>query len=250
LAYFKYKEKKVFYDTVGTGEPLLLIHSNALSSKMWEPVIQYYENNFKVILVDLPGYGKSERLPKFPKDLWFENSLCLYELLQHLGMDNINVIGASGGAITAFNLLLEHPECVKALIADSFMGIESTPEFAADIHVKRNNQKKNLSMKLEWFNNHGFDWKRVVEQDSDAIYAHYMEIKKFFHKDLSVIEKPVLLTGSLADPILKDRIVDLYAEIKSKIPLCQSHYFHEGGHPSMISNGEEFANIAIKFFKS
>lgn len=250
MPYFKYKEKKVFYRIEGDGEPLLLIHGNSVSSKMFSPVLKFYTSKFKVILIDLPGHGKSARLYSFPKDFWYENSIAVHELLKHLDLPPINVIGSSGGALVALNLILEHPESVKALIADSFEGTESVASFADNVHMLRAGDKKKLFMRLYWFKNHGLGWRRVVDNDSQAVYAHHMEIKKFFHRNLSEIKKPVLLTGSLEDEFLKNIIVDLYADLKEAIKGCRSHYFYTGSHPAMITSGEEFAKVAAEFFKS
>lgn len=248
MSYFRYNDKKVYYRIEGDGEPLILIHGNSVSSRMFAPVLKYYTGRFRVILIDLPGHGRSAALKSFPKDFWFENSNTVYELIKHLEIPEVNVIGTSGGALVALNLLLEHPDAVKALIADSFEGTEPVASYVANIHANREKDKKQLFMKLYWFRQHGFGWKRVVDNDSDAIYSHFMEIKKFFHRDLSEVKKPVLLTGSLEDEYLKDIIVDLYADLKEKIRGSRSHYFYTGGHPAMVTSGEEFAKIAKEFF--
>jgi pimeloyl-ACP methyl ester carboxylesterase len=248
LPYFKYNEKKVYYSIEGAGEPLLLIHGNSVSSKMFSPVLKYYTSNFRVILMDLPGHGKSARLYSFPKDFWYENAMAVHALLKHLELPPVNVIGTSGGALIALNLILEHPESVKALIADSFEGTESIASFADNVHILRAEDKKKFFMRLYWLKNHGLRWKGVVDNDSEAIYAHHMEIKKFFHRDLSEIKKPLLLTGSLEDQFLKEIIVDLYADLKATIKKCRSHYFYTGSHPAMITSGEEFAKVAADFF--
>ncbi len=248
MPYFIYSERKIFYKKEGSGEPLLLIHDNSASSRMFTPVLKYYTDKFTVILIDLPGHGRSARVDSFPKDFWFENSKAVYELIKHLEIPEVNVIGTGGGAKVALNLLLEHPDTVKAVIADSFEGEESIDEIAAGIHAERNRSKKIFSKKLFWLRNHGSGWKRVVDMDSDAVYSHHMELKKFFHRDLSAIKKPVLLTGSLDDEYFKSIIVELYAELKEKIRGSRSHYFHSGGHPAMISCGDEFAKVAANFF--
>lgn len=250
MPYIKYNEKKVYYSIEGSGEPLLLIHGNSVSSKMFSPVLEYYTSNFRVILIDLPGHGKSGKLYSFPKDFWYENAIAVQELLKFLELPPVNVIGTSGGALIALNLLLEYPGSVKALIADSFEGTESVASFADNVHMLRAEDKKKLFMKLYWFRNHGLRWRGVVDNDSQAIYAHHMEIKKFFHRDLAEIKKPVLLTGSLEDEFLKNIIVDLYADLKETIKGCRSHYFYTGGHPAMITSGDEFARVAAEFFKT
>ncbi len=248
MPYFSFNEKKVYYKIEGDGDPLFLIHGNSVSSRIFRPVMKYYTANFRVILIDLPGHGKSSRLNFFPTDFWYENSIAVHELLKHLGLSEVNVIGTGGGALVALNLLLEYPDSVKSLIADSFDGTQSLKSFLENIHIEREKQKKRLLMKLYWFRNHGFGWRSVIDNDSNAIYGHYMETKQFFHKDLSGINKPILLTGSLEDEYLKNLIVEAYAGIKEQVKESRSHYFYNGGHPAMITSGEEFAKVAAEFF--
>ena len=47
----------------GSGEPLLLIHGIGDSVRLWEPVIGLLARDFEVTAVDLPGFGRSRRLP-------------------------------------------------------------------------------------------------------------------------------------------------------------------------------------------
>lgn len=245
-----FNEKKVYYKATGEGEPLLLIHGNTLSSRMFSPVLKYYTDKFRVILIDLPGHGKSARLQTFPRDFWFENSKAVYELIRHMELPEVNVIGTGGGSLVALNLLLEHPDVVKGVIADSFEGTASVASYAENLHSVREKEKHKFMMKLMWFRSHGIWWRTVVDQDSDAVYSHHMEIKKFFHKSLSEISRPVLLTGSLEDKYLGDTIVEIYAELKEVMKGSRSHYFNSGSHPAMLSNSEEFAKIASEFFNA
>src|SRR5262249_8446251 len=47
------------YLTAGHGEPLILIHGYAETSRMWRPVIPTFAEKFTVIAPDLPGIGDS-----------------------------------------------------------------------------------------------------------------------------------------------------------------------------------------------
>lgn len=54
----------IHYNIKGVGEPLLLIHSvnyTGASMKEWEQNIDELSFNYKVITIDLPGFGKSEK---------------------------------------------------------------------------------------------------------------------------------------------------------------------------------------------
>lgn len=70
MSYFIYQSKKIYYTEIGNGKPVVFLHGNTASSKMFEPLLPLYEDYFKVILVDFLGHGRSDRLQEFPADLW------------------------------------------------------------------------------------------------------------------------------------------------------------------------------------
>ncbi len=47
---------------LGKGFPIVLVHGFLGSSQMWEPQIDFFKNNFRVIAPDLPGFGKSNKV--------------------------------------------------------------------------------------------------------------------------------------------------------------------------------------------
>ncbi len=91
MPFYKFENGKVFYEIFGEGEPLLLIHGNSVSSRMFHPIIKLYADNYKVILFDFPGHGKSSRLEKFETDFWYYNSKVSNALLEELNLKNVKV---------------------------------------------------------------------------------------------------------------------------------------------------------------
>ena len=49
----------IFAEDIGNGAPLVLVHGFLGSSDMWEPQINFFKGNFRVIAPALPGFGKS-----------------------------------------------------------------------------------------------------------------------------------------------------------------------------------------------
>ena len=45
----------------GKGFPLILVHGFLGSSLLWEPQISFFKDHFRVITIDLPGFGKSNK---------------------------------------------------------------------------------------------------------------------------------------------------------------------------------------------
>ena len=57
---------RVAYREIGTGPPLVLLHSLGLSYREWEPVVDRLSARFRLVLPDLPLHGDSEDRPRHP----------------------------------------------------------------------------------------------------------------------------------------------------------------------------------------
>ena len=122
MSYFNYQSKRIFYKEVGNGEPLIMLHGDTASSTMFEMLIPLYQEYFRVILVDFLGNGKSDRVDKFPADLWITQAQQVIALIEYLKIRKANLLGTSGGAWVAVNTALERPDLINKVIADSFDG--------------------------------------------------------------------------------------------------------------------------------
>ena len=52
----------IFVEDIGTGTPFVLVHGFLGSSDMWGPQIDFFKNDFRVIVPALPGFGKSKEV--------------------------------------------------------------------------------------------------------------------------------------------------------------------------------------------
>jgi pimeloyl-ACP methyl ester carboxylesterase len=55
-----YQHKKIHYQILGNGYPVLLIHGFGEDSSIWRNQIDFFKENYKLIIPDLPGSGQSE----------------------------------------------------------------------------------------------------------------------------------------------------------------------------------------------
>ena len=53
MSYFNYQGKNVFYEEMGNGSPLFLLHGNTASSNMFYEIAGKYAEHHRVILIDL-----------------------------------------------------------------------------------------------------------------------------------------------------------------------------------------------------
>jgi 3-oxoadipate enol-lactonase len=115
---------KLYYETVGEGPALVLIHAGIADHTMWDAQVPDFSARFRVIRFDVRGFGRSQS-----QSVEFSHRQDLADLLKHLGVDKASVIGVSMGGQIATDFTLEHPELVSALIpvAAGLSGSEHQP---------------------------------------------------------------------------------------------------------------------------
>ena len=104
---------KIFYQTRGEGEPLVLLMGFGADGNVWEKHVTEYEKHFKCIVLDNRGVGKSDQ-PKGPysTNMMAEDTVAV---MQHAGVERARVAGISmGGAITQ-ELVLNYPQKVRSI---------------------------------------------------------------------------------------------------------------------------------------
>jgi 3-oxoadipate enol-lactonase len=101
----------LYYEMRGTGNPLILLHSGLTDHRMWSGQQEEFSQHFQVILPDFRGYGKSP----VPVGL-FRHYEDIYELIQYLKFNSVNVLGCSLGGKTGLELAIAYPEVVDRLI--------------------------------------------------------------------------------------------------------------------------------------
>lgn len=103
------------YVDCGDGEPLVLIHGVGLNRRVWQPQLEAFCNEYRVITYDTLGHGDS-RIPA--ADVVLDDYLeQLAELLDRLGLDSVNLCGHSMGALITLGFSLKYPRRVRRIIA-------------------------------------------------------------------------------------------------------------------------------------
>jgi pimeloyl-ACP methyl ester carboxylesterase len=121
---------KVGYIDQGQGDVVLLIHGLGSNAKGWSRNIPDLARDHRVIAVDLPGYGYSDK-GHYQYSLSFYAQV-LKELLDGLGVEQATWMGHSMGGQIAMVAALEHPNTVGGLVLISPAGFESFTDGEGD----------------------------------------------------------------------------------------------------------------------
>src|SRR6202022_1651597 len=88
----------VYYETHGTGRPLILLHGGLGSAEMFGPVLPQLAKRHQVVTVDLQGHGRTADIDR-PIDVRLMAG-DIAALIEHLGLDKPDVVGYSlGGGV-------------------------------------------------------------------------------------------------------------------------------------------------------
>lgn len=99
----------------GAGEPLVLIHGVGLNKQVWQPQLDAFSGEYRVIAYDTLGHGNSQ-LPG--ADLSLDDYIeQLAELLDTLDIHRVNLCGHSMGALITLGFSLRYPERVLRIIS-------------------------------------------------------------------------------------------------------------------------------------
>lgn len=114
-----------FHDAKNNGVPLLLLHGLASNAGFWRYNVPALEAaGYRVIAVDLPGYGKSGKAFSAPYGMKYYAETVV-ALLRELGIPNAVWMGHSMGGQIALTAALEYPQFVQRLVLVSPAGIEA-----------------------------------------------------------------------------------------------------------------------------
>ena len=247
MAYFPYGGKSIFYEEFGQGSPVLFLHGNTASSKMFELLMPLYAEKFRCILLDFLGNGRSDRVERFSPDLWQEEARQTIALVEYLQCGKVSLVGTSGGAWVAVNTALKRPDLVEHVIADSFDGRTLHDGFAENLRKEREYAKQDHGARqfYEWCQ--GEDWEKVVDLNTQALITCAVNKTPLFCKPLESLDTPILFMGSLEDGMCRQDMLEEYKEMDRLVGNGKIYMFETGGHPAVLSNAESAARVITDF---
>ena len=105
---------RLYYSRAGTGEPVLLLHGFPETSYAWRKVMPALAEYYTVVAPDLRGFGDSDR----PSGGYDKQTVAedIYQLVAHLRLGSINLVGHDVGMMVAYAYAAAHPSEVRRLV--------------------------------------------------------------------------------------------------------------------------------------
>ena len=107
-------EGQIFYRTIGTGTPLILLHGGLRSSDEFTEIMPILANKWQVIAPDLIGFGDSDQPSKIYTIGDYAQSII--GMLDSLEIKRFSILGSRIGGYIAGEIAAIYPERVDKLI--------------------------------------------------------------------------------------------------------------------------------------
>ena len=225
---------KMYYETYGKGEPLLIIHGNGGSINNFLYQIPYFSKDYKVIVADSRAQGKSaDAGDSLSYEMITDD---LNALLDSLHLDSCYVIGWSDGGIEGLMLAMRHPDKVKKL---AVTGANLWPDTTAvDPFV------------YNWAKHYNDTLAKMPQSSkikNQRKLAHLLTYEPHIAiAELQKIKCPTLVIGGDHDILLPKHTM-LIAE---SIPKSYLWILPNSGHSTPIFYKEQFNQTVGDFFKT
>ncbi|MDU5108210.1 alpha/beta hydrolase [Clostridium sp.] len=103
----------LYYEKSGTGRPLILIHGNGQTHKIFDKAIPLLAEKFTVYAIDSRGHGQSESVVEYHYDDFAEDIRCFIEELK---LQETILYGFSDGGIIGLLLAARYPQLLSQII--------------------------------------------------------------------------------------------------------------------------------------
>jgi len=114
----------ISYIDAGKGDnTILLLHGLGSNAGFWRYNIRELAKKYRVIAIDLPGYGKSQK-GDYPYSMTFFSDE-IKKVIDQLNINKFDLVGHSMGGQIAITFALKYPNKIHKLILISPAGIES-----------------------------------------------------------------------------------------------------------------------------
>lgn len=261
MPHLKINDISMYYEVYGEGEPIVFIGGFTADHLVWSAVIDYFKDNYKVILLDNRGAGQTD-VPEGPYSIeQMADDVAM--LCAQLNIKKAHFVGSSmGGYIVQFLAVQAHP-LVKSITICNSVATMNTP-FRFYIEAQREMRKARLPVEIlikaacSWLFSFQFISQPgmlelliqmglenpypFTDKGYEGQYAALLEFdSNLWLKQISV---PTLVLAGDQDLIFDDSLVKNLAE---QIQNARYYCFSDCGHLPQIEYPQKFAQIVNEF---
>ena len=249
---------------VGSGAPVLLIHGSGPGVSAWANwrlVIPALAKDRRVIAPDMVGFGYTDRPAgiQYGMDTWVQQAL---DLLDTLGLEQVDLVGNSFGGALALALAIRAPQRVRRLVLMGSVGVPFAITEGLDAVWGYEASFENMRRIMDYF-----AWSRELVSDELAELRYQASIRSGFQESFSAMfpaprqrwvdammsreaDIRALPHETLVIHGREDKVIPLSNSLTLAdwIPNAQLHVFGHCGHWTQIEHNARFNRLVGDFF--
>ena len=206
---------KLWYEKSGSGRPLIMVHCNSMSHKIFSRSVKVLEKHFTVYCPDSRDHGKSEKVRTLHYEDMAED---MFRFIEALGIEKPVFYGFSDGGIIGLILAGAHPDLLSSLIVS---GARLNPGSTKELPMK--------FFKL---------WSHFDRSDKMRIMMREPDITDEMLEGITV---PTFVTAGEKDVIKLSHT----EHIAKTVPGAQLKIFEKEGHSGYIMNSTKIADYIL-----
>lgn len=262
MGFISVQANQVYYETVGQGEPLLMVMGLGGNSQVWAPIRRHLASRYCLVMYDMQGTGRSSTSTEaISLDSLIEE---IEAVRSHLGLEQVRGLGYSFGATVLLNYASRYPQRLKSISLVSglyeisaynqkFFEVQAR---LAEVLDRRDYMKQIIFWLLseQFFQQNPEFFDRIIFMLEQSPQAHqsFEGWKKFstafkpdYRQELSNLSCPVQIIHGSADKVSPASTVLRESRLVRE---CQVNLVENGGHMLTWDKPEATVELLLKFF--
>jgi pimeloyl-ACP methyl ester carboxylesterase len=256
----------LYYERIGSGEPLILLHGSWSDHSVWDLVTPLLEGRFDVVAYDRRGHSESEG--RDSPGSFDEDADDLATLVEALKLAPAHVIANSSGGLITMKAVSNRPELFGriSLHEPPGLGLLAGDPEGASLLEQTGPKVAAVASKIAAAENEAAASQFVNEVaigpgiwDQLPAEARAMMVRnaptfldeasdpRSFEVDrdaVSSLERPILLTQGSEGPPFYGKVLD---ELESLLPNVERRTITGAGHMPMATHPEQYADVVSEF---
>lgn len=256
----------LYYERVGSGPPVMLVHGSWSDRSVWDPIIPLLSERLDVVSYDRRGHSDSER-PESQGSV-AEDADDLAALIEALELESAHIIANSFGGLITLNLAGRRPEVLERVALHEppgFLLLANDPD-SAPVLQQQGQSLAEVVAKLsageyeegaEQFVNEVALGPGIWQQLPPETRAMFIRNAPTFLDEaqepnalgvdleaIATFDQPVLLTHGDQSPPLFAKVIE---RLETTLPNAEGKLIPGVGHVPMLTHPEQYADVLSEF---
>ncbi len=243
----------VHYLDAGQGPVLVLVHGLGSSSEDWRDSIRYLARGYRVVALDLPGYGKSDK-PRSDYSIEYHVA-AVNDFIDALGAGKVALAGNSMGGWIAATAALNNPDKISHLVLVDSAGLRL--DKSPPINLNPATKEEERALLLALFANKSFvteklvadrwEYRKGIRTTVQATLESFKTKLPLLDDRLKNIKVPTLIIWGRDDTLTPLAFAERFAK---GIPGSKLIVIDDAGHLPQVEQPKAFYRAVKRFVRS